>query len=85
MRSARLPGQAAHSLALPDGAGEVLDLLSPRSAGQILGVDSACACQAARSSVHEIGPHSSELATRVSEPPKRVRKNGAARKLSKNF
>ena len=34
----------------------------PKSAGPIRKAHSVCACQAARSSVHEIGPHSSELA-----------------------
>ena len=37
--------------------------VSPRSAGPIFGVHSTCACHAARSSVLEMGPHSSELAT----------------------
>ena len=36
--------------------------MSPNSAWPIRGVHSAWACQAARSSVHEMGPHSSELA-----------------------
>ena len=36
-----------------------------RSAGPLLLVHSAWACQAAVSSVQEIGPHSSELATRL--------------------
>ena len=36
--------------------------VSPKSAWPIRGAHSAWACQAARSSVHEIGPHSSELA-----------------------
>ena len=38
--------------------------VSPKSAGPIRGAHSACACHAALSSVHEIGPHSSELAVR---------------------
>ena len=38
--------------------------VSPTSAWPIRGAHSAWACQAARSSVHESGPHSSELAVR---------------------
>ena len=41
--------------------------VSPKSAGPIRGAHSACACHAALSSVHEIGPHSSELAVRFAK------------------
>ena len=43
--------------------GEVGKLMgvSMRSARPILGEHCACACQAAQSSVHDMGPHSSEL------------------------
>ena len=41
--------------------------VSPKSAWPIRGVHSACACQAAWSSVHEIGPHSSEQAVRFAK------------------
>ena len=41
--------------------------VSPKSAWPIRGARSACACQAARSSVHEVGPHSSELAVRFAK------------------
>ena len=37
----------------------------PKSAGPIRGAHSAWACHAARSSVQDIGPHSSELAVRL--------------------
>ena len=57
---ATLTTAAAQSLKLPGESG-----MSPRSAGQILGVHSAWACQAALSSVQEIEPNSSELPTRL--------------------
>ena len=52
-----------------DSPGEVgkLQGVSPRSARPFRGAHSACACQAARSSVHEIGHHSSELAVRFAK------------------
>ena len=50
-----------------DSPGEFGKLSSAlnRSAGPTLGVHSAWACQAARSSVHDSGLHSSELAVRL--------------------
>ena len=52
-----------------DSPGEfgMLQGVSPKSAGPSLGAHSACACQAARSSVQESRPHSSELAVRFAK------------------
>ena len=44
-----------------------LSNVMPRSAGPTRGAHSARACHAARIRVHEVGPHSSELAVRLAK------------------
>ena len=65
MHSSHLPAVHAfmRSLCLPGGVGRLQSWL-PKSAGPIRGAHSARACHAARSRMHDIGPHSSELAVR---------------------